>query len=63
MLLYIAEVKRFRRNLGFEEFDVMVLSEYSIKSKLGKIFVVMVLSEYSVKSKLGKIFATEKILE
>ena len=29
----------FKRKLGFTKFDIMVLSEYSIKSKIGKIFV------------------------
>ena len=29
----------FKRKLGFKKFDIMVLSEYSIKSKIGKIFV------------------------
>ena len=29
----------FKRKLGFTKFYIMVLSEYSIKSKIGKIFV------------------------
>ena len=30
---------KFKRKLGITKFDIMVLSEYSIKSKIGKIFV------------------------
>ena len=57
MLLYIAEVEKkrekideFRRKLGFIEFDIMVLSEYSIKSKIGKMIVnEKVLEEFYVR--------------
>ena len=41
---------RFRRKLGFTECDIIVLSEYSIKSKIGKIFAnEKILEEYNVK--------------
>ena len=57
MLLYIAEVEKkrekideFRRKLGFIEFDIMVLSEYSIKSKIGKMIAnEKVLEEFYVR--------------
>ena len=58
MLLYITEVKKkeskkvdeFREKLGFTGVDIMALSEYSIKSEIGKMFAnEKIFEEYYVK--------------
>ena len=48
----------FRRKLGFTEFDIMLLSEYSIKSKTGNMFAnEKALEEYYVQIyEIGFIF-------
>ena len=52
VLLYVTEVKKngFQRKLGFIKHDIMLLSQYSIKSKIGKGFRnEKILEEYYVK--------------
>ena len=52
VLLYVTEVKKngFQRKLGFIKHDIVLLSEYSIKSKIGKGFInEKILEEYYVK--------------